>query len=201
MKLLWKGKFTNNDELAINLSLPKNAVKFKEPDNLGQFLRQSLVFVVPVFALVILAEIAKVGLHGAYTSDRAYLGLMLAFLAFVPHELMHAALYPSDAPVEVWCSTKHMAAFVYCQAPVSRARFIALSMFPNVVLGLLPLSAWVLMPPQHTFLSGNLRIFATINLLSGIGDYLNVYNTWRQVPKHGMVQNSSIHSYWYVEKA
>lgn len=39
-----------------------------------------------------------------------------------------------------------------------------------------------------------------INITSGIGDYLNVYLTIKQVPKNVLVQNYGYHSYWILKK-
>ena len=201
MKLVWRGKFSDNAELGLSSALPDHATKFREPDTLGKFLIRALVFIFPVLILVLLFSMLKAriyGVHSMVIGKGSLVGVILAMLSLVPHELMHAALYPFDAPVEVWYSPKHMAAFVYCSAPVSRNRFILLGLFPNLVLGLIPMVVWVFVPLRLVFLNNNLFVFAFVNILSGIGDYLNVYNAYRQVPKDGIVQNSGIHSYWYV---
>lgn len=202
MKLVWRGKFSNNAELGLSSTLPDHAIKFKEPATLGKFLMQALVFILPALALVLALSMLKTSIYGAHSvviGKESLIGMLLATLALVPHELMHAALYPANAPVEVWYSPKHMAAFVYCLAPVSKSRFMLLGMLPNIILGLIPMVAWVFVPLHLVFLSNNLFAFALLNILSGIGDYLNVYNAYRQVPKHGIVQNSGLHSYWYTE--
>jgi len=38
--------------------------------------------------------------------------------------------------------------------------------------------------------------FAVINIFFGAGDYMNMYNAWRQMPKDAMTQLSGFHSYW-----
>ena len=40
--------------------------------------------------------------------------------------------------------------------------------------------------------------FGAIAIGSGAGDYINIYNALRQVPKGGLCYMSGMHSYWYM---
>lgn len=199
MKLVYKGKFSNNEQLPKSI-LPENAVKFREPDSLGKFLLHSLVFAIPVFIIAIIFSGIKSAVYNspAISYTEGTYGILLTLVALLPHELLHAVLSPKEAAVELWYSLKHGAAFVCCVAPVSRARFILRSLLPNLVLGLLPLIMWMFVPPSLDWLHKNLYSFAVFNLLCGIGDYLNTFNAFTQVPRNGIVQNSGINSYWYA---
>ncbi|MCL1787401.1 MAG: DUF3267 domain-containing protein [Defluviitaleaceae bacterium] len=81
--------------------------------------------------------------------------------------------------------------------PISKARFIWLSLFPNIVLGWLPLAVWAFMP-FHPVLSNGLFVFGMLATVCGAGDYYNAYNAARQMPKGSMQQLSGMNSYWFM---
>lgn len=45
-----------------------------------------------------------------------------------------------------------------------------------------------------------LGLFGLICIGMGFGDYINVYNAIKQMPKGAKTYLSGMHSYWYVEK-
>ena len=82
--------------------------------------------------------------------------------------------------------------FVIGTEDFSKFRFCFMSMLPNLVFGFIPLIIFMI-NPSLTFL-GDLGVFA---ISCGVGDYLNVINALRQVPKGAKIYNSGMHSYWY----
>jgi hypothetical protein len=76
---------------------------------------------------------------------------------------------------------------------MTKARFVFLSLLPNLVFGLIPYVLFLL-HPQWLLLGA----FGAVSFPMGIGDYYNVFNCLTQVPKGGLVYMSGMHSYWYL---
>nr|WP_243176859.1 DUF3267 domain-containing protein [Clostridium gasigenes] len=129
------------------------------------------------------------------------IAIVLSIVSLIVHEFLHAFSYPKNVVKEIWVKPDELAAFVYCNAPVSKKKFIWIVLCPNVVLGFIPYVLWI----QGVFdfnplVSHAIIIFAMMNIISGIGDYLNFYLTIKQVPKNALVQNYGFHTYWFLKK-
>ncbi len=46
-----------------------------------------------------------------------------------------------------------------------------------------------------------LGVFGALAISMGAGDYMNVFNAIRQVPKDARIYSSGIHSYWYYPQS
>ena len=200
MKLKYKGIFKEYDQLPLG-ELPPNAVKFNEPDSLIKLNIVALIFLIPAFFFVAIIMVFSILLHGELALSGAnYAGLIgigLAFLTILPHELLHAVGFGKDAEVEMYVSLKLMSAFVVSTHPITKLRFIMLSLLPNMLFGWFPLMIWAIIP-YYGLLSDVLFYFSLFGILVGVGDYLNVYNATRQMPKGSMQQLSGFNSYWFM---
>jgi len=200
MKLTYKGKYTHEDQLSKGI-LPPNAVKFREPETPFKLNLVALLFTIPALLLIGLFVLASALLHGYVyvhsNSNTILIGFALAYLTLLPHELLHAVCFGKSAEVEMYIIPRQFMMFVHCTQPISKARFIFLSLFPNLVFGWFPLTVWMLLP-HVTIYSDILFGFSFISILFGAGDYLNVYNAFRQMPKGSMQQLSGFHSYWFM---
>lgn len=85
--------------------------------------------------------------------------------------------------------------FVVGTETISKGRFIFMSMLPNLIFGIVPYVIGMIFP-KFIFLT----MFGMICTSMGAGDYYNVFNAIRQVPKNGIVYMSGMRSYWYVEE-
>ncbi|MDR5659252.1 DUF3267 domain-containing protein [Serpentinicella sp. ANB-PHB4] len=198
MKLKWKGRYKDPSQLEKG-NLPEHAIKFNEPDSLGKFSLVSGVFVIPIFIIGALTTVIKTGIEGASPNvGLNFYAFIASYFAIGVHELLHAIVFPKDAEVELWYAPKNLAAFVHSTYPVSKRRFILLCLLPSLVLGFLPLAVWVFIP-SYLSIANFIYSFAIFELLGCTGDFLNVYNTYTQMPKDAMTQASGFHSYWYVE--
>ena len=202
MKLVYKGKFVNEDSLPKGI-LPESAVKFKEPGTLAKLTLYSSIFVLPALLLVCLFMAVSSLLHGGSSlvirSGHLLIGFLLSALTLLPHELLHAVCFGKDAEVELYIAPKQLAAFVISTRPISKGRFIFLSLLPNLVFGWIPLAIWALLPYLGAF-SDVLFIFSVMSVMLGVGDYLNVFNAARQMPKGSMQQLSGFNSYWFMKE-
>jgi hypothetical protein len=201
MKLIFKGKYVNEEQLPKGV-LPENAVKFIEPETPKELKRKALLFVIPAVALIFIITVLSFLIHENRKIELDFftyvISTVLYISAILPHEILHGVCFGKDAEVELYYSIKNMMAFVVCTEPVSKARFIWLCLCPNVVLGWLPLLLWAVLPGIK-LVSGVLYIFSIFMIISGIGDYLNVYNAAKQMPKGSYQQLSGFHSYWFVK--
>jgi len=199
MKLIWKGKYENEQQLSVG-NLPDNAVKFKEPETPAKLNLVASLFIIPVIIIIGIVVYIKIQLGASVDFSHMFniWGMLLALLMIIPHEFLHAIAFPRDAAVEVWYSLKNSMAFVFSTCPTSKSRFIFLSLLPNMIFGFIPLIVWIFIPIEFILISKIVLSFATFSLLMGIGDFLNVFNAVTQMPKNSMTQLSGFHSYWYM---
>ena len=200
MHLKYKGVFKDEAQLPRG-ELPVNAVKFKEPETPAVLNLVASVFIIPawlVAGLVIAAAfILKENTQFHFASGFTSLGLLLAFVAILPHELLHGICFGRNAEVELYVSPKSMMVFVVSTTPVTKWRFIGISLCPSLVLGWLPLLLWALLPYCGGWCDALLS-FAVLSITFGCGDYLNVFNALCQMPKGSLQQLHGFHSYWYM---
>ncbi|MDM0776856.1 DUF3267 domain-containing protein [Clostridium perfringens] len=201
MKLIWKGKFNGVEDLPIG-ELPKNAVRFEEPESAEELAKETRRFLIPVVIFLLIVIFLRIKINGFFgVSDVINIfGIILIPFSILPHEYLHAIFFPKDAEVEMWYSIKQRLALVTSTTAITKKRFIFLSLFPNIVFGFLPLIIWIFIPIYMSFISGILFTFGFISLIMGVGDFMNIYNTIKQVPKGAMTQISGFNSYWFFKE-
>lgn len=196
MKLVYRGIYKNKEQLPKSV-LPENAKMFKEPKSMTVALLVSTLFVIPALFGVLLFMIGSFLIHGDFTLDTTWVGLGLVLLSLIPHELLHAICFGKDAQVDLYIAPKQLALFVVCTRPITKARFIFLSLFPSLLFGWLVLAVWMILPYNAAY-SGHLFTFSFLSILAGAGDYMNVFNAITQMPKGSMQQLSGFNSYWFM---
>lgn len=201
LKLIWKGKFNGIEDLPIG-ELPKNAVRFEEPESAEELAKETRRFLIPVVIFLLIVIFLRIKINGFFgVSDVINIfGIILIPFSILPHEYLHAIFFPKDAEVEMWYSIKQRLALVTSTTAITKKRFIFLSLFPNIVFGFLPLIIWIFIPSYMSFISGILFTFGFISLIMGVGDFMNIYNTIKQVPKGAMTQISGFNSYWFFKE-
>jgi len=194
MKFIYKG-FLKDKEMLPKGELPTDAVIFKEPKRQAELFAVSALFILPALAVIAVFIFIRFLLYGEVAWDITIAGLIASLIIMIPHEFLHAICFGKGAQVEMYVVSMGMC--VVCTKPITKARFIFLSMFPNILFGMLPMVIWVLLPYIEGF-SSHLFTFAAFGVLSGVGDYLNVFNATRQMPKGSMQQLSGFNSYWFM---
>ena len=176
--------------------LPKNAVQFQEAESNRELTLHSLLFSIPVIvfiACVVLLKRHMSGIAVPFDNDNI-IGVLLSFLFVLPHELLHAICFPKTEDISIYFTS--FGACCYSSAIISKRRFITMSLFPALILGIIPLLVWLLFST-----SGKgweiLYAFSAMNLLCCCGDFYNVYNAIRQMPSGTYQQLSGPHSYWF----
>lgn len=199
MKLVNKGIFKNEEELPKG-NLPSNAVKFREPDTAKELNKKVIIFILPAIGLAGIIILLAMFIHGDKIKMNyglsVFIGLFFSYLCIIPHELLHGICFGKKAVVELYFAPKKLMAFVVSNQPISKTRFILLSLCPNIIFGWIPLILWAIFPtmPYHNVVF----YFSLISIAMGGGDYMNVWNAIIQMPKGSMQQMSGFNSYWFI---
>ncbi|MBR0137982.1 MAG: DUF3267 domain-containing protein, partial [Erysipelotrichaceae bacterium] len=126
MKLTYKGKFNGDPNVLPQDELEKHpdAVEFKEIKDYKKFVwfmnGLSLVILLIFTALFFFVQIKM----GVFNPKGAYIGFLCSILTLLPHELLHAICFKG----EVFLYWMNSGAFVTCTEPISKRRFIFMSL-------------------------------------------------------------------------
>ncbi len=195
MKLIYKGKYEGIVEEFESAKKVKNATKYKEADSLDEMAK---IITIPANVLQILLLVIVffiIGINGLDDLEHKLSIMIFAFLVslltMVPHELLHGICYRGD--VYFYTNLKQLMLFIVGEEHLSKWKFIFMSLLPNLLFGFIPFIIF-LFNSKLIFLG----FLGAICISYGMGDYYNVWNTLRQVPKGGMVFAKGHNSYWYV---
>lgn len=196
MKLIYKGKFSGNPDDIPHGEHKPGAVKFKEPEMKTLAIVMNILSAVISFALVIVF-VLRGELFGIFDSGdtgaliRISLGFICSFLILFPHEILHGICFRGT--VYLYTNLKQGMLFVTGPEDMSKARFIFMSMLPNLVFGFIPFIVFLIFP-KLVFLGA----LGAIAIGQGAGDYMNVINAVIQMPKGARTYIYGFHSYWFI---
>ncbi len=195
MKLVYMGKFSGNTEDLPHGAHKPGAVRFKEPDDPKRLaVIVNVMGGIMVFAFLILYLVRyRAAFPGGDGIDTVwwFAGLALSLLALFPHELLHALCFRETVYLYTYWSKGML--FVVGPEPMTRGRFVFMSLLPNLVLGLVPY-VLALIWPQLVVLGA----MGGILLGGGAGDYYNVYHALTQMPRGAMTYLYQFNSWWYL---
>lgn len=187
--------------------LPVKAVIFKESEDINKAILPGFLIALPVLFLMmigfiyIIVQYIEVIIFDNFTL-KFILTSIVAFAMQYVHEIIHALYFPKEYDKEIWFYPKNWAMFVYSDGLVKKKQWIWISLAPNVILGLLPyIVGFVTMILFPTSISFFVVFFGMAMTACGVGDYYNVYNAIRQVPKDAKIFNYGMHSYWIREES
>lgn len=196
MKLIFKGRYNGSiDDFTDRINV-KNAVKYEEAENTEELTK---LLKKPQNILGFLLLFITVFISTKYISNALILLLsffgsyILSLLFLIPHELLHAICFKGK--VYLYYNTKPLMMFVVGEDYMSKFHFIFLSLLPNIVLGFIPFIVFLIKPILCWV--GFISVF---NIVAGIGDYYNVYNTIMQVPKGAKIFMKGESTYFYMPK-
>lgn len=191
MKLIYKGEFSGNVEDIPHGEHKPGAVMFKEPTDIKKF---SIIMNIVAFALTIILIVILGIRAGSGLAEKWYallIGCGLSMLSLFPHELLHAICFKGT--VYLYTNFKQGMLFVTGPEDMSKARFVFMSMLPNLVFGFIPFIIFLIFP--KLIILGSLGAIA---IGMGAGDYMNVFNAVTQMPKGARTYVYSFNSYWYM---
>jgi len=186
LKLHYMGKYSMNPDDLPHDDHEPGTVAFKEPKDsktLGRVANAISIGLV----VITLAIIVLYGGHGS----TSWVGVLLAIVTFVPHELLHAICFRDD--VYMYTNLRHGMLFVAGTERMSKKRFILMSMLPNIVFGFIPFIIFLINPTL-----GVLGTMGAICISAGAGDYINVFNAVTQMPKGAYTYMHKFNSFWYL---
>ena len=185
MRFHYAGKFNGDPATLKNQRMVRGATEFKEPSIKGLALVANGISIVLLLCLIAI---------GAWRSNGAKfnsLGFALSIVTLLPHEYLHALCYQEDGYFYTYFSRGMI--FVVGQEDMSKARFIFMSMLPNLVFGFIPFILFLINPMWRVL--GTLGTFA---ISFGVGDYINAFNALIQMPRGAVTFLYRQHSYWYI---
>ena len=121
------------------------------------------------------------------------IGAIGSLVVLFPHELLHALCFKEE--VYLYTAWKKGMLFVLGLEPMTKKRFIFMSLLPNLVFGFIPYFL-ALTIPQLSFLG----VFGALCIGMGAGDYYNVFNALTQMPKGSYAYMHKMNTYWYVDE-
>ena len=197
------GKYEDESQLIEGKVLPDGAVGFREGKSLRDAFGLGLVLSLPIMIPMVILSIRRLWSLDKEVEVNIYFAvvaiamIVLGWVLTYAHEFIHAILYPKKSMKTIWKVPEQGAVFVYCDAMVSKSRFVVISLAPVVILGIIPFLIWYIIAPvlSREWNIGILMIIWRMTF-AAIGDYANVFNAIRQVPKGAKVFNYGMHSYW-----
>lgn len=188
MKLHYMGTYNKKpEELPANPHKP-NCVKFKEPEDstkLGIIANCTAVVILIILAIPVFI------LSGINALEAFGISSILFVLCLFPHEMIHAIGFKKD--VYLYTNLKEGMLFVVGPEDMSKFRFIFMSLLPVLILGFVPYIIYFF-HPELTLLGA----LGAMNISSGGGDYINVFNALTQMPKGARTYLHHFNSYWYI---
>lgn len=192
MKLHYGGKYNDESDLKVFGESREGEVAFRESS------QSKFALIANGGSLLLFAALAAVFVFVgkpalSFFTEMIWIPLLLSVLVIIPHEFLHALCFKGD--VYLYFVPKKLLAFVHGTESMSKARFIFLSLLPNIVFGFIPFAAFLV---NHELLI--LGVFGVICISMGFGDYINVFNAATQMPKGARTYMKGFHSYWYTPK-
>ena len=192
-KIIWCGNKSWDTDFPEN-TLPNNAKRIERPDNI---FKSSM----PYGILPLIFSYAIIYIKWFVIGERAMnpiyvpLGIILGLLLMPVHEVLHGVCYKKGQKVYIGICLKKFAAFAVCHEPISKRRFIIMSLMP-MLLGIIPLAIFLL-SPSNAVLSGICIPMGIIGMFSPMPDYMDVHIICKQVPESAFVHTQNDGFYWY----
>ncbi len=196
MKLIYKGKYEGKVEgFPSNDKYMEKATQYKEAESVEELSKKILVptNVIQIVLMIIVGLLVWEKLDDNYFMMAISLfgACILSFVLLIPHEFLHGICYKNT--VYLYHNLKQLMLFVVGEDHKSKAGFIFMCLLPNILFGFIPFIVFLINP--NWYFLGFLGMFC---IPCGTGDYLNVYNTIKQVPKNAKIFMNGVHSYWYI---
>ncbi|HPF86747.1 MAG TPA: DUF3267 domain-containing protein [Candidatus Limiplasma sp.] len=194
-KIVWVG-CQKWDKAYPEAPLPGHAVQMQAPEHM---LLETIKFAVFPTLLCFAALFCKRWICHAFPMDRRFVfwGILAGLLLIPVHEVLHAVCYPRHATVYIGLSPEKFAAFTVCHEPISKRRFIVMSLLP-AVLGIVPLCLFILSPVSWQIASAVCWPAGMIGLVSPCQDYWDVHNVRKHVADGASIQSQNDGWYWYL---
>lgn len=186
MRLIYKGEYNGDPETLPYNEHFSNAHRFDEISDLKKLsIIMNILYAIGAgflfLVFVFVAGIRSFNLYAAF----------LSLLTLIPHEFIHACCFKED--VYLYTYLKKGMLFVTGTESMSKPRAIIMNLLPNIVFGFIPFALFLI--DHDLTLLGSMSVFT---ICMGLGDYYNVINIIRQMPKGARTYLYKNSSYWYM---
>lgn len=161
--------------------LPASAQKLDAPASTEAMMKKSTPVAVILCVVVILTMFIKTFISKAMIIflPMVLVGAIIGYLLLIVHEWLHAIVYPRKANVTIGKLKGKIVFLALVSFPMKRNRFIIMCLLP-FVLGIIPLTLFVLSPPQETLFNGLMFGMACMGMVSPFPDVYNVVLVLKQ---------------------
>ena len=144
MKIKWNGKLSQTNTYPLN-EVPLNAVEFLDVQP-----KLSIVgMLVPIIIFIWGCFYIKTNFIGETKLNLT--GYLTGFLLCIPflaiHEFLHAICFPRGSSFQIYYNNWGICAAP--STPLTKSRYICALLLPAVVLGVIPLLAWIFIPYKY----------------------------------------------------
>ena len=174
MRICNKGIIENYGEITGNV--PHGAVKYIDPEVMEKEGKSTAFYCIMAMIVPIVIFSIKYVTIKDTPMMFSILGIVIGCMLLLPQMMKPAKM------------------FVTSDKSMSRGRFIFMSLFPSLVLGLLPLLIWLYISP-YTYLAKTLFSIGFIGMITAGKDFMNVMKTLGNVPPFYRVQMSGAKVY------
>lgn len=192
MKIIWRGKL-NKISTVSTVEIPKDSAEFLKPKRTFEY----YIAVIPIAVFFLFCAYIKSHFIAKVRMNLLgeIIGLLLAILLISIHELLHAICFPPEAIVEIYYNKYGLGTM--SNSPISKKRFIIISILPVFVLGFIPLILWTFIPIQNITLNSICCFSAAGSLGGGTVDLFSAVNTLINVPNGMMIKTIGSKAYYY----
>lgn len=196
--IVWEGNKKEFGTAHQSPPIPQNAVKIRDAEG---FIGKAMPLGIAPMVICMLAVFLKAFINEEPPISPIFLipAFLIGFITALPlHELAHAVCYPKEATVWVGLCIRKMQAYAISYYPLTKGRFIAMSLAP-AVLGIIPLIGFICIPITMKPLLTICIITAIFGLFSPAPDYMDVITVLRKAPKNALICDSQNGLYAYTE--
>ena len=193
MKLHYMGKYNGDAKTLPNKEYREGSVEFKEfkSSKIQGIVTNALGFILIIPLFIFMWFYSNLTL--SQLAPILFISSVISFVLLFPHEFLHAICFKKDVYLYIYPQGGTL--FVTGPEDMSKARFIFLSLLPNIVFGIIPFIIYLFFP--NLYILGGIAVGCVIQ---GIGDYLNAFNALTQMPKGSRTYLYGEKSYWYTPK-
>ncbi len=168
-------------------NLPENAIRLNTPPADKIMQKIAPLFAIPC-VLLSAAGFLRTFLCGkeSFSPLGILPGVVIGLVLILVHEWLHAIVYPKEAVVTIGKPKGMLILVALGSYPMKRGRFIFAQLLP-FVLGIIPITAFAVLPAKYGFLCGVMFGAACIGLCSPMADVYNVCMVLKQSHKTDLI--------------
>lgn len=184
------GLINSYAEAAVPIS--NRAVNIIDPEAPG---RGTAIYCIVAMLIPCAAFCIKYAMIGETPMVFSLVGILIGCVLALPHELIHGICFPGGSQVKLYQMMHPSRIFVTSDQPMSKARFVFMSLVPAFVLGLIPLMIWVFIPP-YSFWARTIFSIGFMSIITSGRDYMHVIKVLGAAPPSAKIIMSGAKIYY-----